>query len=179
VTYRRALIAAAVAAVLAVPGAALVAAQQKRASPHETVKAVVDGANVSITYGRPYVKGRKIFGGLEPYGRVWRLGADEATILESDKMLMFGPHHLNPGKISLWAFLDEKQWKLVLNRQVGQWGTDYAPGQDIGRVDMRMEKLATPVEQLTITIDKNPAGKGGVLVVQWENTKASVPFSTM
>ena len=178
-THRRALIAAAVAAVLAVPGAALVAAQQKRASPHETVKAVIDGANVSITYGRPVMKGRKIFGGLVPYGQVWRTGADEATILETDKMLMLGPLHLNPGKVSLYSLVDEKSWKLVVNRQVGQWGTEYTQAQDMGRVDMRVETLAAPVEQFTIAIEKNPAGKGGLLVMQWETRKATLAFGTM
>ena len=141
-TQRRALIAAAVAAVLAVPGAALVAAQQKRASPHDTVKAVIDGGNVPITYGRPFAKGRKIFGGLVPYGQVWRTGADEATILETDKMLMLGPLHLNPGKYSLYSLVDDKTWKLVVNKQVGQWGTEYQQGQDLGRVDMKVETLA-------------------------------------
>ena len=178
-TYRRALIAAAVAAVLAVPGAALVAAQQKRASPHETVKAVIDGANVSITYGRPYAKGRKIFGGVVPFGQVWRTGADEATILETDKMLMLGPLHLNPGKVSLYSLIDDKTWKLVVNRQVGQWGTEYQQAQDMGRVDMKVETLPKPVEQFTITIDKNPAGKGGVLTMQWETKKATLAFGTM
>jgi hypothetical protein len=179
VIQRRAFVASAVVAVLAVPAAGLVAAQQKRASPHETIKATIDGATISITYGRPYVKGRKIFGGLEPYGKVWRLGADEATILETDKALMIGPHHVNPGKISLYALLDEKEWKLVLNRQVGQWGTEYSAAQDIGRVAMKTEKLAAPVEQLTLAIEKNPAGKGGLLVIQWETTKATLPFTTM
>ncbi len=178
-THRRALIAAAVAAVLAVPGAALVAGQQKRASPHETVKAVIDGANVSITYGRPYAKGRKIFGGVVPFGQVWRTGADEATILETDKMLMLGALHLNPGKVSLYSLIDEKTWKLVVNRQVGQWGTEYQQAQDMGRVDMKVETLPKPVEQFTITIDKNPAGKGGLLVMQWETKKATLPFGTM
>lgn len=170
--------ASALVAALAAP-AGLVAAQQQRASPHETVKATIDGANVSVTYGRPYVKGRKIFGGLEPYGKVWRLGADEATILETDKALMIGPVHVNPGKISLYAHLDEKAWRLVLNKQVGQWGTEYTQAQDLARVPMKMETLSTPVEQHTITIEKNPAGKGGLLVVQWETTKATVAFTTM
>ena len=178
-TYRRALIAAAVAAVLALPTAALVAAQEKRASPHETVKAVIDGANVSISYGRPYAKGRKIFGGVVPFGQVWRTGADEATILETDKMLMLGPLHLNPGKYSLYSLVDDKTWKLVVNKQVGQWGTEYQQAQDMGRVDMKVETLPKPVEQFTITIDKNPAGKGGLLVMQWETKKATLPFGTM
>jgi len=179
VIQRRAFVASALVTVLAVPAAGLVAAQEKRASPHDTVKASIDGAAISVTYGRPYMKGRKIFGGLEPYGKVWRLGADEATILETDKALMIGPIHVNPGKISLYTLLDEKQWKLVLNKQVGQWGTEYSQAQDLARVDMKTEKLAAPVEQLTITIEKNPAGKGGLLVAQWETTKASVAFTTM
>jgi len=179
VIYRRAFVASALAAVLAVPAAGIVAAQQKRASPHETVKATIDGATVSVTYGRPSMKGRKIFGGLVPYGQVWRTGADEATILETDKALMFGPLHVNPGKISLYSLIDEKEWKLVLNKQVGQWGTEYAAGQDLGRVAMKTEKLTAPVEQLTIAIEKNPAGKGGLLVIQWETTKATLAFSGM
>ena len=178
-THRRALIAAAIAAVLAVPGAALVAAQQKRASPHETVKAGIDGGNVSITYGRPIAKGRKIFGGLVPYGQVWRTGADEATILETDKMLMLGPLHLNPGRYSLYSLVDAKTWKLVVNKQVGQWGTEYQQAQDLGRVDMRVETLSAPVEQFAIAIDKSPAGKGGVLTMQWETKKATLAFTTM
>jgi Protein of unknown function (DUF2911) len=178
VIHRRALVASALVAALAVP-AGLVAAQQKRASPHETVKATIDGANVSVTYGRPYMKGRKIFGGIVPYGQVWRTGADEATILETDKALMFGPLHVNPGKISLYSLITDKTWTLVLNKQTGQWGTEYTQGQDLGRVPMRVETLSAPVEQFTITVEKNPAGKGGVIVLQWETTKASLAFSTM
>jgi len=178
VIQRRVFVASALVAALAVP-AGLVAAQQKRASPHETVKATIDGANVSITYGRPYAKGRKIIGGLVPYGQVWRTGADEATILETDKALMLGPLHVNPGKVSLYSVVTEKGWSLVINKQTGQWGTEYTQAQDLGRVPMRVETLPVPVEQLTITIDKNPAGKGGVLTISWETTKATLAFGTM
>jgi hypothetical protein len=178
VIQRRAAVAFALLAALVVP-ASLAARQEKRSSPHETVKASIDGASVTVTYGRPTMKGRKIFGGLVPYGQVWRTGADEATILETDKALMFGPIHVNPGRISLYSLVDEKTWKLVLNRQVGQWGTEYNQGQDIARLDMRTEKLAKPVEQLTISIEKNPAGKGGLLIVQWESMKAMMAFTTM
>jgi len=86
---------------------------------------------------------------------------------------------VNPGKISLYSLITDKGWTLVLNKQTGQWGTDYAQGQDLGRVPMRVETLATPVEQFTIAIEKNASGKGGVLVMQWETTKASVAFGTM
>jgi hypothetical protein len=178
VIHRRAFVASALVAALAVP-AGLVAAQQKRASPHETIKATIDGANVSVTYGRPYMKSRKIFGGIVPYGQVWRTGADEATILETDKALMFGALHVNPGKISLYSLLTDKTWTLVLNKKTGQWGTEYTQSEDLGRVPMRVETLSAPVEQFTITVEKNPAGKGGVIVMQWETTKATLAFTTM
>ena len=175
---RRAFVASALVAALAVP-AGLVAAQQQRASPHETVKATIDGANVSITYGRPSMKGRKIFGGLVPFGQVWRTGADEATILETDKALMIGALHINPGKVSLYSLVTDKTWTLVINKQTGQWGTEYAQAQDLGRAPMRVETLPAPVEQFTIAIEKNPAGKGGRLIMQWETTKATLLFETM
>jgi hypothetical protein len=179
VIQRRVVVASALVAALVVPAGLVAQQQQKRTSPHETVKASIDGANVSVTYGRPTMKGRKIFGDLVPYGQVWRTGADEATILETDKALMFGPIHVNPGKISLYSLVDAKSWKLVLNRQVGQWGTEYNQGQDLARLDMRTEKLAAPVEQFTIAIERNPSGKGGLLVMQWETTKAMLAFTTM
>lgn len=176
--HRRAFVASALVAALAVP-AGLVAAQQKRASPHETIKATIDGANVSVTYGRPYMKSRKIFGGIVPYGQVWRTGADEATILETDKALMFGALHVNPGKVSLYSLLTDKTWTLVINKKTGQWGTEYTQSEDLGRVPMRVETLSAPVEQFTITVEKSPAGKGGVIVMQWETTKATLAFTTM
>ena len=76
-------------------------AQGQRASPHETVSATIDGAKVSITYGRPYARGRKIMGGVVPYGAVWRTGADEATTLVTDKALMFGSTRIQPGTYTL------------------------------------------------------------------------------
>jgi hypothetical protein len=114
-----------------------------------------------------------------PYGQVWRTGADEATILETDKALMFGALHVNPGKISLYSLLTDKTWTLVLNKKTGQWGTEYTQSEDLGRVPMRVETLSAPVEQFTITVEKNPAGKGGVIVMQWETTKATLAFTTM
>ncbi len=68
---------------------------------------------MTVTYGRPYVKGRKVVGGVVPYDQMWRTGADEATILETDKALMIGPLHVNPGKVSLYSLVDEKSWRLV------------------------------------------------------------------
>ena len=155
----------------------LLAQQRQRASPHETVSATVDGAKISVTYGRPYAKGRKIVGGLVPYGQVWRTGADEATTLVTDKALMFGNTHVGPGTFTIFTLPGEKEWQLIINKQTGQWGTDYAEAQDLGRIPMTVGKTPSPVEQLTIAVADTPAG--GELRLSWENTTATAAFTVM
>jgi Protein of unknown function (DUF2911) len=149
----------------------------QRVSPHETVSANVDGAKISVTYGRPYAKGRKIVGGLVPYGQPWRTGADEATTLVTDKALMFGNTHVNAGTYTLFTLPGEKGWQLIINKQTGQWGTDYDPKQDLARVPMTVGKTPAPVEQLTLAVADTPAG--GELQLTWENTRAAAPFVVM
>lgn len=155
----------------------LLANQRQRASPHETVNATVDGAKISVTYGRPYVKGRKIVGGLVPYNQVWRTGADEATTLVTDKALMFGNTHVGPGTFTLYTLPGENEWKLIVNKQTGQWGTEYDEKQDVGRIPMTATKTSAPVEQLTLEVADTPAG--GELRLSWENTRATAPFTVM
>ena len=150
-----------------------------RASPHETVSAEVGGAKISITYGRPYMKGRLVAGGLIPFTSVWRTGADEATTLTTDKMLMFGTHHVGAGAVTLWTQAAESgAWQFILNKETGQWGTAYKAENDLGRVDMVIEKLDAPVEQFTIAIEPG-AGKSGRIVMTWDTVKMIVPFSVM
>jgi hypothetical protein len=155
----------------------LMAQERQRASPHETTTATVDGAKISVTYGRPYAKGRQIMGGLVPYGKVWRTGADEATTLVTDKALMFGSAHVNPGTYTLYTLPGEKEWQLIVNKQTGQWGTQYNEAQDLARVPMKVSKTDGPVEQLTIAVADTPAG--GELRLSWENTLVTVPFTVM
>lgn len=145
-------------------------------SPHDRTEWTIDGANIAITYGRPYVKGRTVFGGLEKFGKVWRTGSDEATVLSTDKTLVFGGLTVPAGDYTLWTWIDDKgPWKLIVNKETGQWGTAYKAAEDLGRVDMKTEALPANVEQLTIAIDDTPAG--GVLRIEWEKTRASIPFS--
>lgn len=141
---------------------------QPPGSPHDTVNAVVDGAKVTITYGRPYMRGRKIVGGLVPYGRVWRTGADQSTTLTTDAPLVIGGAPVPAGKISLYTLPTAAGWKLILNKQTGQWGTEYNEAQDLARVDMTSRTLAAPVDQFTITIE------GGQLKLAWELTEVAV-----
>jgi hypothetical protein len=143
-------------------------------SPHDRTEWSIGGATIAIEYGRPSMKGRKIFGGLEPYGKVWRTGADEATMLETDKTLEIGGVAVPAGKYSLYTWIDEKAWKLIVNKQVGQWGTQYDQSMDLARIDMTKRTLQTPVEQLTISID--PQKSGGLLKIAWETTEVSVPI---
>jgi hypothetical protein len=149
----------------------------QRASPHETVNATVDGAKISVTYGRPYLKGRKVGAQLAPYGQVWRTGADEATTLVTDKALMFGSTHVQPGTYTLYTLPAEKGWQLIVNKQTGQWGTDYDQAQDLARIPMKVAKTPAPVEQFTIAINDTPAG--GELKLTWENSDVTAPFTVM
>jgi Protein of unknown function (DUF2911) len=170
-------------------GALPLVAQQKRAastggnSPHETTSAVIDGSRVTIVYGRPYTKDpktgepRKIWGGLVPYGKVWRTGADEATLLITQKPISIGETTVPAGAYTLYTLPNEDGTaKLIINKQIGQWGTQYDQKQDLARVDLKKDALDAPVDQFTMSVGKNPAG-GGVLKLIWENTQFSLPFS--
>jgi hypothetical protein len=161
-----------VPALLAIALAATVGSisAQPPGSPHDTVSATVDGAKVSITYGRPYMRGRKIVGGLVPFGRVWRTGADESTTLISDAPLVIGGAAVPAGKVSLYTLPSAQGWKLIINKQTGQWGTEYNEAQDLARVDMVTKTLAAPVDQFTIKIE------GGQIRMAWEQTELSVPI---
>jgi hypothetical protein len=122
------------------------------------------------------MRGRKIMGGLVPYGRVWRTGADAATTLTTSKALVIGDTTVPAGKITLYTLPGEDQWKLILNKQTGQWGTEYDQSKDLARVDLTKKALTAPVDQLTIAIEPG-TGNGGTLKISWETTELSVPFT--
>ena len=158
-------------------------AQQKRVSPHETVSAVIDGNRVTVVYGRPYTKdpksgeARKIWGGLVPYGKVWRTGADEATTLTTQKPLVFGETTIPAGSYTLFTLPQaDGSAKLIFNKQLGQWGTQYDEKQDLARIDLKKDALEKPLDQLAIAVSKNPAG-GGALKIMWEDTQFSAAFT--
>jgi hypothetical protein len=157
-------------------------------SPHETTSAVIDGSRVTITYGRPSAKGRKIWGtaadkALVPDGAVWRTGSDEATILITQQPLELGGTTIPAGAYSLWTLPNSSgTTKLIVNKQIGQWGADrdlkkiYDEKNDVARVDLKKDATSTAVEQFTMAVQKNPAG-GGLIKLSWENTEFSVPFT--
>jgi hypothetical protein len=146
----------------------------KGGSPHEKTEWTVDGANISVTYGRPYLKGRDL-AKLTPAGKVWRTGADEATTLTTDRPLTFGSVKVPAGTYTLFTIPSGDEWQLIINRQTGQWGTQYDESKDLGRVPMKASKTASPVEQLTISIEDT--AQGGVLRIDWGGVRASAPFT--
>jgi hypothetical protein len=164
-----------------------VMAQRKRISPHETISAAIDGNKITIVYGRPYSKDpktgevRKIWGGLVPYGKVWRTGADEATLLTTEQPIAVGGTDIPAGTYSLFTLpAADGTAKLIINKRTGQWGIPYKEQNEatneLARIDLKKAALDKTVDQFTMAIEQNPAG-GGVLKMMWENTGFSVPFT--
>ena len=158
-------------------------AQRQRLSPHETISAVIDGNRVTITYGRPYTtkpgttEARKIWGGLVPYGKPWRLGADEATTLITQKAIEMGGQTIPAGAYTLYMVPEEHgASQLAISKRLGGWGIPVDTSHDLARIDLKKEALDKPVDQFTMAVAKNPSG-GGVLKLMWENTGFSVPFT--
>lgn len=140
-----------------------------RKSPHDTVT----NANVKVTYGRPYKKGRVVFGELEKYGKVWRTGADEATEITFLKDGTFGGEPVKAGTYTLFTIPGETEWTVILNSQLKQWGAygyDKAKDKDVLKIKVPAGKTASEVEQLTISLPANQ------LVIAWDNTQISVPY---
>jgi hypothetical protein len=145
-------------------------------APRDTVTTVVHGAQFVLDYGRPYVRGREIFGEVVPWGRVWRLGANQATHFRTERDVVIGGLTVPAGLYTLWVLpVEGDRWHLIVNRQSGQWGTIYDPERDLGRVPLTVRRLTEPVEQLTIRME--PRTVGGVFLIQWDTYEASVPFS--
>jgi hypothetical protein len=152
--------------------------QQGRVSPHESVSATVDGARVTIVYGRPSMRGRVVFGSLVPYGRVWCPGADEATTLESSHVLQVANLRIPTGPHTIWILPERDRWTLIVSREPEGFHTRYNARTDLGRVPLMKRDLKTPIEELTFGIDANPSG-GGTIAMSWEQTEVSVSFSVV
>ena len=150
--------------------AAAMAQEKKPLSPPAKAEATIGGKKVTVDYSAPSKRGRKIMDGLVPFGQVWRTGANAATTLTTETDLMIGTLHVPAGKYTLYSIPGEKEWTLIVNKQTGQWGTEYNEAQDLGRVKMSVSPVKDTVETFVIGLDKN-------LSLTWENTKAWVPLS--
>ena len=144
-------------------------------SVRDTARATIGGASVWVDYGRPMKRGREIFGALEPWNKVWRTGANAATQISTSADLVIGGATVPTGIYSVWTLPSPTGWKLIINKQHGQWGTQYAADSDFVRVDMKVETLAQPVEQFTIAFE--PAATPTTITLTWDRTKVSVPVA--
>jgi hypothetical protein len=159
-------------------------------SPLDSFRVTIAGATIAVEYSRPAMRGRKIFGGaVVPWDQVWRTGANLATRFTTSSDLVMGGQTIPTGSYTLWTLPSSVGWKLIVNRQTKApcdgdacalptrprlQGTDYAADSDLARLDLRVEQLPRPVERLTISVE--PQGAGGVLKLEWETTRASIPF---
>src|SRR5262245_27067800 len=143
-------------------------------SPHVRTEWKIDGATISIEYGRPSLKGRPESQVMPP-GREWRTGADEATTLKTDRALRFGNLAVPAGTYQIHSVPGPPSWQLIISKSTQAWGIPYPAGQDLGRTPMTAGKTVALVEQLTISIDDTPAG--ATLRIEWGNLSARAPFT--
>jgi hypothetical protein len=154
-------------------------------SPAKETSVTINGKKIGVWYHAPSVRGRKMFGGsdaMQKDGTVWRLGANEATWFHTDGDLMIGDVAVPAGDYTLYIDLDAGKWKLIVNKQTGQWGinrdgsTSDDPGKEVGRAAMTMSKPPSTVETLKINL-AGTGGNKGLLQAEFENVVASVPFT--
>ncbi|MGH2568629.1 MAG: DUF2911 domain-containing protein, partial [Bacteroidota bacterium] len=155
--------------------AARLAAQQPVLSPQATAEIALDGKRLAIEYGQPSIRGRKIMGDVVPYNKVWRTGTGKATTLVSTADFQLGDVEIPRGTYTLYTFPSAAQWKLIVNKQTGQWGTTYNADLDFARINLNVQTLRTPLENLTFRLERMQ-NNSGVLKIEWERTSLSVPF---
>jgi hypothetical protein len=144
-------------------------------SPGDSSVLVINDKRVSVNYCRPSMRGRKIMGSVVPYGIVWRTGANAATsfVTQTD-LVLYGVKILR-GSYTLYTLPSSKQWKLIINKQTGQWGTVYNEKFDLARIPLKKNMLKQPLEKFTITLERI-SEKTGVMKLAWEKTQLSVNF---
>ncbi len=149
---------------------------QKPSPPAHAQCKFSDGKTVTIDYSSPRAKGRKIFGGLVPFGEVWRTGANDATTFVTNAGLTVGGKDVPAGKYTIFTVPNADKWTLIINKKTGEWGIPYKyEGDELARVDMRVSPTASPVENFTIALDS--MGGSCTMNISWENTQASVDIS--
>ena len=145
-------------------------------SPRMTTSATIDGKKITIGYGAPSMRGRKVMGGLVPYGEVWCTGANDATSLDTEADLDINGLKVPKGSYTLWTLPNPNEWLLIVNKQTGQWHTDYRERYDFGRVKMNVKTVSAPVERLKLDLAAT-GGNKGTLALAWDTTDASVPIT--
>lgn len=163
-------------AAIAMQGAQTAQTGEKPLSPPATARGTIGGKEIVIQYCAPSMRGRKIMGGLVPFNKVWRTGANAATTLITQADLRVAGLAVPRGTYTIYTIPGERDWTLVVNRQTGQWGTQYDETQDLGRVRMNVRTLPSPVETFVISVEPVAANRG-ILRLTWETTEVSVPIT--
>jgi len=134
------------------------------------------GKTVKTDYSSPRMKGRKIYGDLVPFGQVWRTGANEATTFVASSDIIVGGKTVPAGSYTIFTVPAADKWTLIVNKKTGEWGIPYKYESDeLARVDMKVSKLPSPVENFTIAYGKSASGC--TLQIDWESTRASVDIA--
>jgi hypothetical protein len=148
---------------------------QQQLSVRDTTLATIGSATFTVDYSRPLARGRKLLGNVIAYDRVWRTGANAATQFTTSAPITLAGLSLPAGKYTLWTVPHVGGVDLIVNRQTGQWGTEYRRAQDRGMARMRSDKADPPVEQFTIAIEPTDA-KRGTLVMSWGTFRWTAPI---
>ncbi|MEQ1886933.1 MAG: DUF2911 domain-containing protein [Bryobacteraceae bacterium] len=147
------------------------------ASPPLVATATIGGKPVKIDYFAPSMRGRKVYGGLVPYGEIWCPGANWSTAFTSSEAgIEIGPMKLAKGSYALWVIPGEKEFELIVNSNSHAFHLDHDASTDIGRTKMMLKTLEKPVEQLTFEIRPDGGNKGTIALI-WENTEATIGFT--
>lgn len=151
--------------------------KSKRPSPPASADcALAAGKTIHVDYSSPRMRGRKIYGGLVPWDKVWRAGANEATTFVTSADVTIGGKDVPAGSYTLFAIPNPDKWTLIISKKTGEWGIPY-PGEqfELTRADMQVSKLDAPVEDFTIAFDN--ASGGCTLHMDWETTRASIAIA--
>jgi len=141
-----------------------------------TATVTVGGGTIDLHYNTPHMHGRKIMGGLVPYGQVWRTGANPATTIITSVPLVFGTLLVPAGNHTIYSLPSTDQWQLILNNQTGQWGTEYKPEMDLGRIPMKSKPMSAPQEVMSLSFENTTSGSTE-LHIRWETTDRYVTIT--
>ena len=151
------------------------AGKVREMSPRDTTRASIGGATLVVDYSRPFRRGRTLIGDVIPFGYVWRTGANAATQFSTSAPITLAGIAMPAGKYTLWTIPKPDGATLIVNKQTGQWGTEYDPRQDLGRAPLHGDSAATSVEQFTIGIDSTD-GRRGRLTLAWGTFRWAAPI---
>jgi hypothetical protein len=160
----------------ALVSSAVPCAAQVISPPAKAACKFADGKSVTVNYSSPRMRGRKIFGDLVPYGEVWRAGADDATAFVPNVDVNVGGKNVPAGRYTLFTLPTPTKWTLIISKKIGEWGIPYPGAQfDFVRMEMKVSKLPSPLENFTISFDQT--GTSCTMRLDWETTRAAIDIS--